>query len=120
LKNTETKGGQPRGPWERERLTPHVELVLWLADARDYPYDLFSGFFDAVYFDPFSPATNPELWSSAVLNSMYTMLAPGGSLTSYCVKGEVRRALSAVGFHVAKAAGPAGGKREVLICTRPA
>ncbi len=70
--------------------------------------------FDAVYFDPFSPASSPELWQDEVLRTMHSLLRPGGTLTSYCVKGSVRRKLARLGFNVQRLAGPVGGKREVL------
>ncbi|MEZ6076239.1 MAG: MnmC family methyltransferase [Pirellulaceae bacterium] len=76
--------------------------------------------YDAVYFDPFSPETNPELWTSEVLEVAAAALCPGGLLTSYCVKSTVRRAMQQCGMLVRKAAGPVGGKREVLVAQRPA
>ena len=44
---------------------------------------------------------------------MYGMLRPGGLLTTYCAKGDVRRAMLAAGFRVEKVPGPPG-KREML------
>jgi tRNA U34 5-methylaminomethyl-2-thiouridine-forming methyltransferase MnmC len=74
----------------------------------------------AIYLDPFSPEVNPEPWSPAVLTALAGRLAPGGTLVSYSVRGDVRRALAAAGLHVRKVAGPPGGKREVLCALRPA
>ena len=73
----------------------------------------------AVYHDAFSPDVNPELWDPAFLERLYRALVPGGLLVSYTVKGTVRRRLAALGFEVAKAPGPPGGKREMLIARRP-
>lgn len=75
---------------------------------------------DAIYLDPFSPEANPEPWSPAVLAALAERLAPGGTLVSYSVRGDVRRALAAAGLQVRKIAGPPGGKREVLRALRPA
>lgn len=75
--------------------------------------------FDAIYQDAFSPDANPELWSEAFLQKLYTALKSGGTLSSYCVKGEVRRRLTTIGFDVKKRPGPAGGKREVLLAVKP-
>jgi len=75
---------------------------------------------DAIYLDPFSPEVNPEPWSRTVLAALVERLAPGGTLVSYSVRGDVRRALAAAGLQVRKAAGPPGGKREVLRALRPA
>lgn len=73
--------------------------------------------FDAVYFDPYSPETNPTLWCDAVLKTMHHALVKGGRLVSYCVNRKVRDSLERVGFSVARVSGPIGGKREVLIAT---
>lgn len=103
-------------------LSAFVQLHLWLGDIRKTPQDALqriplSGC-DAIYFDPFSPQTNPELWTANVFQQAYNFLRPGGTLTSYCVKSSVRRELVACGFQVHKVAGPAGGKREVLLAIK--
>ena len=69
---------------------------------------------DAIFFDAFSPETNPELWQSDVFRRAYDILKPGGTLTSYCVKSRVQKGLHSVGFSIEKLPGPPGGKREVL------
>ncbi len=99
-------------------LTQHVRIHLLVGNAVHLPElplmaDLTDRI-DAVYFDPFSPETNPELWSNPILGSMHSILCPEGILTSYCVKSQVRRMLEEIGFCVRKVAGPFGGKREVL------
>lgn len=68
---------------------------------------------DVIYFDAFAPDKQPELWTEAVFQRMYGMLAEGGLLTTYCAKGDVRRAMLAAGFRVEKVPGPKG-KREML------
>jgi len=72
---------------------------------------------DAVYYDPFAPAANPELWQVASLARMRQLLTLDGRLTTYCVSREVRDRFSEAGFRVTKVRGPKGGKREVLIAT---
>ncbi len=74
--------------------------------------------FDAIYFDAFSPATNPELWTVEVYEKVKQLLVSGGRLVSYCVNGQVRRGLIEAGFQVDRLPGPPGGKREVLVATR--
>ena len=83
-----------------------------IAGAADMPMHV-------VYFDAFSPANSPELWTPEVFETVYRCLVPGGVLVTYCVKGDVRRSLAKVGFEVRKTPGPPGGKREVLVATRP-
>lgn len=73
--------------------------------------------FDAIYFDPFSPESNPTLWGEQVLLAMRRCLSAEGRLVSYCVNRKVRDTLESVGFVVQRVAGPVGGKREVLVAT---
>lgn len=93
-----------------------VRLELRVGDARQLPT---SSGFHAVYHDAFSPATSPELWTPTFLAELAARLAPGGHLVSFCVASSVRRALAAAGLEVHKRPGPPGGKREVLMATRP-
>ncbi len=69
--------------------------------------------FDLIYFDAFAPAAQPELWTKDVFDKMFSLLAPGGVLVTYCSKGEVRRNMMAAGFKVEKLPGPQQ-KREML------
>ncbi len=98
----------------RCELGAGASLELFLENADDFSTDGLEGHFDIVYFDPFSPKTNPELWTERVLRNAWLALRQGGVLTSYCVKAEVRNTLSRIGFEVHRLPGPPGGKREVL------
>lgn len=69
--------------------------------------------FDVVYFDAFSPDTQPELWTEAVFSKLYRALKKQSVLTTYSTKGIVKRAMKAVGFKIEKLPGPPG-KREIL------
>ena len=75
--------------------------------------------FHAVYFDPFAPAINPELWRRPVFSRLRSLLAKDGKLVTYCVSRAVRDEMTACGFHTDRVPGPPGGKREVLIATNP-
>lgn len=74
--------------------------------------------FDIVYFDAFEPETQPELWTQEVFARLFSWFNPGGVLTTYCCKGDVRRAMLAAGFLVEKLPGPPR-KREMIRATRP-
>lgn len=74
--------------------------------------------FDVIYFDAFAPQHQPELWTEAVFARMRGALRPGGLLVTYCAKGDVRRAMQAVGLQVERLPGPPG-KREMLRARRP-
>ena len=75
----------------------------------------FRGSFDAIYFDPFDPAVDDDLWSEGVFRSMHRCLASDGRLTTYCVRRSIRDRMAAAGFAVERVPGPPGGKREVLV-----
>ncbi|WP_457632004.1 tRNA (5-methylaminomethyl-2-thiouridine)(34)-methyltransferase MnmD [Oceanithermus desulfurans] len=111
-----------------ERLAPRwggsFELVgasfrLRLEVARVQDAVLGAGPVGAVYFDPFSPRANPDVWTPAVYRRMFGLLEPGGVLVTYSVAGRVRRGLAAAGFAVERIPGW-GGKRHWLRARRPA
>lgn len=69
---------------------------------------------DVVYFDAFSPTKEKDLWSSKVFSKLYKHMDPESLLTTYCVKGDVKRSLKECGFTIEKIPGPPHGKREIL------
>lgn len=91
-----------------------LELLVGEATVQALPADSF----DAVYQDAFSPDANPELWTPTFFSKLRSVLKPGAALTTYSVKGEVRRCLAALGFKVKKLPGPVHGKREMLCAWR--
>ena len=68
---------------------------------------------DLVFWDAFAPGSQPELWTESVFRRVFSWMRPGGILTTYCAKGDVRRAMIAAGFSMEKLPGPPG-KREML------
>ncbi|QQR87154.1 MAG: tRNA (5-methylaminomethyl-2-thiouridine)(34)-methyltransferase MnmD [Flavobacteriales bacterium] len=76
------------------------------------------GPFDVVYFDAFAPGVEPALWSEEVFARLFMLMRPGGVLVTYCVKGDVKRALKRCGFGLQRLKGPRG-KREMLRAQRP-
>ncbi len=69
--------------------------------------------FDVVFFDAFAPEKQPEMWSQAIFDKIYSLCNPDAVLTTYCAKGVVRRMLQTAGFAVERLPGPPG-KREML------
>jgi len=55
----------------------------------------------------------PDLWTENMFKIMYKALKNDGVLVTYSAKGNVRRAMQAVGFIVERLPGPPG-KREML------
>jgi tRNA U34 5-methylaminomethyl-2-thiouridine-forming methyltransferase MnmC len=77
-------------------------------------YTFHPGFIaDVIFFDAFAPDRQPEMWTSEIFRVLYDTLNPGGILTTYCVKGQVKRSMKEAGFRVEKLPGPPG-KREML------
>lgn len=90
----------------------HVTIII--GDAAQWtPHPLPT--FDAIYFDPFDPESQPDLWSAPMLNKMRSLIDAEGRLVTYCVSRAVRDTMEKSGFTVERTAGPSGGKREVLI-----
>ena len=69
--------------------------------------------FNIIYYDAFAPSAQADLWTEEIFKKLFSMLAPGGVLVTYCSKGDVRRAMQSAGFDVKKIPGPRG-KREML------
>lgn len=69
---------------------------------------------DAFYLDGFSPAKNPELWSSTIFKSMTRLAAPGASVASYTIAASVKQGLIDAGFVVDRTTGYTF-KRDMLI-----
>jgi len=98
--------------WENvQKLTPSFTFLKHHCSALDLAYQ--QQFFNLVYYDPFSPEVQPELWSYEIFLKISQSMKPDGILVTYCIKGEVKRILKSLGFFVEKLPGPPG-KREFL------
>jgi len=98
-------------PWEQP-----VEITPWFVLHKrksDLLQTVFSHKYDVVYFDAFSPAVQPEMWTADIFARLYAAMNHGAILTTYCAKGSVRRNMQSAGFDVERLPGPAG-KREIL------
>ena len=93
------------------------DIVEWLENEecgmKNEELGMGNGMFDVVFFDAFSPDAQPELWTEEVFQCAYALMRVGGVMTTYCAKGDVRRAMLAAGFKVEKLQGPPG-KRHIL------
>lgn len=67
---------------------------------------------DIIYFDAFAPSAQPDLWSIAIFENLFSAMSPQGILVTYCAKGSVKRAMKAAGWNIEKLPGPPG-KREM-------
>jgi tRNA U34 5-methylaminomethyl-2-thiouridine-forming methyltransferase MnmC len=73
--------------------------------------------YDLVYFDAFSPETQPEMWTVVVFEKLYKLMNPNSILVTYSSKGIVKQNLRAAGFVVQRHSGPPG-KRHVIRATK--
>lgn len=101
----------------RFALPDNVFLEVVLGDARE-TLPAWQSRADAWYLDGFSPAKNPELWSSALMADVGAHTAPGGTCATYTAAGFVRRGLAAAGFVVERQSGY-GRKRHMTCGTWP-
>ena len=99
---------------EKVQISANFELLKLQTPIETFEQ---TGAFDLIYFDAFSPVTQPELWSETVMQLIFDALSAGGVLTTYCAKGVVKRTLKSVGFRVESLAGPPG-KREMTRATK--
>lgn len=98
-------------PWdEAVELSPYFTLHKLRGDLTTctFPTEL-----SVIYYDAFSPESQPELWAEELFQRLGKVACSGAILSTYCAKGEVRRRLQRSGFLVERLPGPPG-KREVL------
>ncbi|CAM1343994.1 tRNA (5-methylaminomethyl-2-thiouridine)(34)-methyltransferase MnmD [Tenacibaculum amylolyticum] len=99
---------------EKHEINPHFSLTKREQFFKDIADEAA---FHLIYFDAFGARVQPELWTEAIFQKMYTALKDNGVLVTYAAKGSVRRAMEAVGFTVERLPGPPG-KREMLRATK--
>lgn len=71
---------------------------------------------DIIFFDAFSPATNPELWTGEVFQRLKNFSNKTVIMCTYCAATMARAAMAWGGWFVARAPG-ALGKREMTIAS---
>jgi len=97
--------------WESEELiNQNFDLTKVKSDFRNIC--LKPDVYDVVFFDAFAPDVQPHLWSKEIFEKVFLAMKKGGIMTTYTVKGVVRRTMKEVGFRVEKIPGPPG-KREI-------
>jgi tRNA U34 5-methylaminomethyl-2-thiouridine-forming methyltransferase MnmC len=96
----------------------NATFTLEKIEADVLTYDYPSAVYDVVFFDAFSPESQPELWTEKFFQKLYDAMNFGGIFVTYCAKGVVRRSLQNIGFVVERLPGPPNGKREILRATK--
>ena len=97
---------------EINELTDHNnnEINLIVGDALIEIDNLPDSYFERVFFDPFSPKKQPEMWSAELLQKIYKKMKQGGKLSTYSCARMVRDNLKSAGFEVID--GPIIGRRS--------
>ena len=69
---------------------------------------------DAILFDPFSPARNPEMWTAQLFQRLFDLLSSPCSLANFSRSTMFRVSLLLAGFHVGRGA-PIALKEETTV-----
>ena len=61
----------------------NLSLHLLLGNARETIKTLPENHFDAVFFDPFSPASSPEMWQESFFKEVFLVMKPTAIMATY-------------------------------------
>lgn len=104
-------------PWGEDiALTEEFTLHKSCSDITTISSDYYrekGNILSAIFYDTFSPATQPYLWNEEIFRNISSGCASGSTLVTYCCKGTVKQALRNAGFTLERLAGPPG-KRHIL------
>ena len=85
-------------------------IQILLGNALQRINELPEGEFDRVFFDPFSPKKQPEMWSASIFQKTYNKMKSGAKLSTYSCAGQGRKNMILAGFKVID--GPVVGRRS--------
>jgi tRNA U34 5-methylaminomethyl-2-thiouridine-forming methyltransferase MnmC len=93
-----------KAKWDEEQaITPNFILFKRNENITKLTYNKN---FNLIYFDAFSPKTQPELWSVEVFEQIYKHSHPGSAIVTYASSGVVKQNLRNAGFIVERLPGP--------------
>ena len=101
--------------WDSEiEISPEFKLLKQKID-----FEAFTPTrkYDIIYFDAFSPDTQPEMWTMENLRKIINNLNDNGIFVTYCCKGILKQNLRNLGMNVKRMPGPKG-KRHVIRATK--
>lgn len=84
----------------RTHAEDKATLKIVRGDARVTVKQQKKGYFDVVFFDPFSPKKCPELWTEEFFKDVAAVMRKGGILATYSCAAVVRENMRKVGFAV--------------------
>lgn len=85
-------------PQKLQFVDKYIKVTILLGDAGTEVKKLPDNYFDAIFFDPFSPKTAPEMWTIEIFQEMYRVLAEKGILATYSCARIVRDNMKLAGF----------------------
>ncbi len=85
-------------------------IQIILGDALQRIDETPNGEFDRVFFDPFSPKKQPEMWSEKIFQKIYNKMKNRAKLSTYSCAVQVRKNMISAGFKVIN--GPVVGRRS--------
>lgn len=86
-----------------------VQVTVLLGDARETVKQLKSEYFDAIFYDPFSPRTSPKMWSEALFREMHRVMKNSAILATYSCARLARENMAKAGLFYDE--GPVVGRR---------
>ena len=87
-----------------------TKIQILLGDALQKVGELPDGVFDRIFFDPFSPKKQPEMWSEDIFQKIYNKMKNGAKLSTYSCAKQIRKNMISAGFKVMD--GPVVGRRS--------
>jgi tRNA U34 5-methylaminomethyl-2-thiouridine-forming methyltransferase MnmC len=98
--------------WNKKQMITDY-FIIFKEDKKIQHVNLPLSYYDVVFYDAFSPKTQPEMWTAKNLEKITAAMQENAIFTTYCVKGEIKRTLKNQGLEIIKQIGPRG-KREIL------
>lgn len=108
IKNNLEKISQSRD-LKNKTLKEKIKITLLIGDARERIKELEKDSFDAVFMDPFSPRTSPEMWSTEFFKELYRVIKENKILATFTCARLARDNMKAAGFSYDD--GPIVGRR---------
>ncbi len=87
----------------------NIKVRVLLGDAQKTVQQLPENYFDAIFFDPFSPRTMPGLWSEELFREMWRVMKESAILATYSCARIARENMSKAGLMYEE--GPIVGRR---------
>ncbi len=99
-----------------EAIHDNIAMTVKIGDAREQIKNLESNYFDAVFFDPFSPRKCPELWDLSFITEVVRCTKPGAYISTYSSSRIAKDGFSNAGCSLEE--GPKLGRRNGGVLAR--